>query len=154
MVCRRRKSFWSPSFQFQFQWRRNPPINLAWKLRKDGSCRPLLSVLVNFENVTMLCQRWWFNHHDIKEFHVNMSNNVNNDGLMIMIWGSFTTELRHDGQPATTGWSLNGQLSTGCIVNINDCPGTRHSWILPMHFDPTVHEQSACASLRAELKSN
>ena len=73
---------------------------------------------------------------------------------MIMIWGSFTTELRHDGQPATTGWSLNGQLSTGCIVNINDSPGTRHSWILPMHFDPTVHEQSACASLRAKLKSN
>ena len=31
-----------------------------------------------------------------------------------------------------------------------------HSWVLPMHVDPTVqsHEQSACASLRAKLKSN
>ena len=77
---------------------------------------------------------------------------------MIMIWGSFTTELRHDGQPATTGWSLNGQLSTGCIVNItNNCPGTSDTvGFLPMHVNPTVqsHEQSACASLRAKLKSN
>ena len=30
-----RKSFSSPRFQFQFRWRRNPPINLGWKLRKE-----------------------------------------------------------------------------------------------------------------------
>ena len=38
-----RKSFSSPRFQFQFRWRRNPPINLGWKLRKERKSWSLLS---------------------------------------------------------------------------------------------------------------